>query len=363
MVNLTVTTGNCGGGGGGGGGGGNSPPTFVNFNPPTNVCLGNSYTYGVQAQDYDGNPITFSLVNVPSGMVIGSASGIIDWTPTASQVGTHTITVQIRDAFTGPVTISYQLTVSATCGGGGGGGTPTSTPTSTPPTVLGTSTVNLPPYFVGTPPALRACAGSLATYKVDAVDPEGAPLTYSLVTAPAGMTIAQRIGAIFWQPTAAQARTAPYMVTVAVTDGTYTATRTFSAYASLCGTPTPTPPKEPTPPAVQGTSTIATSTCPTTTAVTSEQSPNLFLGALALLSGFGEWLARNYCLLGILLWILTLLAFIAYVVMNEREKRRMQGMIEKFGAGAAIAEPNVVLDDVGLDDSIFEDASSPAPSH
>ncbi|MDO8469863.1 MAG: putative Ig domain-containing protein, partial [bacterium] len=351
VVNLQVVSGgggctsNCGGGGGGGG---NSPPTFVNFNPPTSICPASNYAYTVQAQDYDGDPITFSLVSAPAGMAIGPTSGAITWTPTSAQATTtpYTVTVKIMDGFSGPVSISYQLTVPTTgCGGGG------PTPTSTPP-VLGTSTQNLPPYFIGTSPALRACTGVLANYDVDAVDPDRDPLTFSLVAGPVGMTIAQRAGELFWVPTATQVGTT-YPVTVAVTDGTYSVTRTIFATGVACGAPAPKPPS---PPTVQGTSTvaIATSTCPTSTeAATSGTSLAL------LLASIGNWFTGSYCTLGLLLWILTLIAFIVYVYLNEREKKRMQGTIEQFaGNGLPLGmatKPGSIHDEVILDDMLVDD--------
>ena len=324
----------------------------MNFNPPTSICPATNYAYTVQAQDYDGNPITFSLVNAPAGMAIGSTSGLITWTPTASQATStpYTVTVRITDGQTGPVSISYQLTVPTTgCGGGGGGGGGTSTPP-----ILGTSTQNLPPYFIGTSPALRACTGVLANYDVDAVDPDGDRLTFSLVAGPVGMAIAQRTGDLFWVPTAAQTRTT-YPVTVAVTDGTYSVTRTIFATGVACGTPAPKPPV--IPPAVQGTSTVAvaTSTCSTSTeAATGGTSLAM------LLASIGDWFSG---ILGLLLWILTLIAFIVYAYLNEREKRRMQGTIERFagnGLPAGMAtRPGSIHDEVILDDILVDDIPQP----
>src|SRR5262249_49206928 len=54
------------------------------------------------------------------------------------------------------------------------------------------------------------------TYKVDALDPDNDPLTYSLTTAPAGMTIDRNTGLITWTPTYSLD---PVSVTVRVEDG------------------------------------------------------------------------------------------------------------------------------------------------
>jgi hypothetical protein len=52
------------------------------------------------------------------------------------------------------------------------------------------------------------------TYDVDATDPDGDTLTYSLTTKPAGMTINPSTGLINWTPTA----TGDYNVTIEVAD-------------------------------------------------------------------------------------------------------------------------------------------------
>ncbi|MGB9748778.1 MAG: Ig-like domain-containing protein [Candidatus Woesearchaeota archaeon] len=58
--------------------------------------------------------------------------------------------------------------------------------------------------------------------QVNAYDPDGDPLTYSLVQKPNGMSITNT-GLITWTPT----NTGNYLVTVQVSDGTYTSTKSF----------------------------------------------------------------------------------------------------------------------------------------
>ncbi|MCM3869899.1 MAG: putative Ig domain-containing protein [Pyrinomonadaceae bacterium] len=64
-------------------------------------------------------------------------------------------------------------------------------------------------------PVITASTGTPYSYQVQAVDPNSDPLTFSLATAPTGMTI-NTAGLISWSPTAAQAGTAA--VTVQVSD-------------------------------------------------------------------------------------------------------------------------------------------------
>jgi Calx-beta domain-containing protein/putative Ig domain-containing protein/squalene-hopene cyclase-like protein/putative metal-binding protein/VCBS repeat protein/thrombospondin type 3 repeat protein/uncharacterized protein DUF4214/prenyltransferase/squalene oxidase-like repeat protein len=63
--------------------------------------------------------------------------------------------------------------------------------------------VNQPPVINSTP-VIAAAAGAAYGYQVQATDPNNDPLTYSLVTAPTGMTISAS-GLINWSPTEAQA--------------------------------------------------------------------------------------------------------------------------------------------------------------
>ncbi len=72
-----------------------------------------------------------------------------------------------------------------------------------------------PPSITSTP-ITTATQGTQYNYTVTATDPAGSTLTYSLVTAPSGMTIMAVTGAISWTPTAAQA--GPNAVTARVTN-------------------------------------------------------------------------------------------------------------------------------------------------
>jgi RHS repeat-associated protein len=60
--------------------------------------------------------------------------------------------------------------------------------------------LNEPPVFTSVP-VLQAYLGRTYTYDADATDPDGDPLTYSLLTAPRGMSIDAHTGAIAWTPT------------------------------------------------------------------------------------------------------------------------------------------------------------------
>jgi len=167
----------------------NYPPIIYSL-PLAQGTVDVVYSYDVSATDPNGDALTYSLVAAPAGMAIDAATGLIQWTPTAAQLGIHNVTVQVSDGRGGEATQSFAIEVSQA---------PNNAPeiTSTPETT-------------GT-------AGVLYTYDVDATDADGDPLTYSLITAPAGMAIDAATGLIQWTPTAAQLGI--HNVTVQVSDG------------------------------------------------------------------------------------------------------------------------------------------------
>ncbi len=53
-------------------------------------------------------------------------------------------------------------------------------------------------------PPTEAAVGNAFLYSVEAIDREGDPLIYTLLTAPAGMSIVETTGELAWTPTAGQ---------------------------------------------------------------------------------------------------------------------------------------------------------------
>ena len=75
--------------------------------------VGQTYTYAVHATDPDGNAITYSLLQGPQGMAYSTSAQRVEWTPTASQVGTTTVKVQAKDSWGATDQQSYSLRVVA----------------------------------------------------------------------------------------------------------------------------------------------------------------------------------------------------------------------------------------------------------
>jgi hypothetical protein len=176
-------------------------PPVITSEPPTQAYSGVPYTYQVSASDAENNPLTFSLTTAPAGMTIDAATGLIRWTPDATQVGNQAVALQVDDGQGGTATQLYTLVVAAT-----------------PP--------NQAPAITSTPP-FQATVGQPYQYTVQASDPDGDVPVFGLQTSPAGMTIDPTTGIIRWTPTAAEAGTAAVSVT-ATDAGGLAGTQDFS---------------------------------------------------------------------------------------------------------------------------------------
>jgi PKD repeat protein len=200
---------------------GNHDPAIVST-PPTSATEGQLYTYAVVATDVDSNDtLTFRLTQAPNGMTIGTSSGAIAWTPAAADVPSAAVTVHVEDGRGGRATQSFTIAVAA---------------------------ANHPPVFTSSP-ATAATEGRAYSYQAAATDPDGDALTFSLVGAPAGLTISAA-GLIAWTPAKAQAGDNPVTIRVADPSGAF-AIQSFT----ITVTPNTAPAIVSTPP---GTATEAT---------------------------------------------------------------------------------------------------------
>ncbi|GAG27394.1 unnamed protein product, partial [marine sediment metagenome] len=138
-------------------------PTITSI--PIEVAIaGLPYSYDVDA---NGIPAPgYSLLTAPAGMIIDVNTGLIQWTPTEQQIGPNTpVTVEAANT-EGSDTQSFDIAVAGIA-----------------PTITSM-------------PVEVAIAGLPYSYDVDA---NGIPAPdYSLVTAPAGMTINVNTGLIQW---------------------------------------------------------------------------------------------------------------------------------------------------------------------
>lgn len=127
------------------------------------------------------------------GCPIDAGTGVITWTPAGDQLGEHFVTLLVADNRGGVGGQTYNMLVQAD-----------------PP--------NAPPVITSLPP-LVSTADVLYEYQIEANDPEGTVLVFSLAVGPAGMSIDAVTGLVNWTPTVALAGLHDMEVAVADADG------------------------------------------------------------------------------------------------------------------------------------------------
>jgi RHS repeat-associated protein len=169
----------------------NASPTIVSTPPSLATTAGRSYEYNLRADDPDGDPVVWSLVQGPSGMSIDPIYGTLRWTPGERDVRAHQIVVRAEDPYQTSDEQTFTLVVSC---------------------------ANLPPAIISRPPT-QAYKDSPYIYAVRATDPERDDLDFFLISKPDGMTIDEDTGLIRWTPMTADAgRSIP--ITIEVHDET-----------------------------------------------------------------------------------------------------------------------------------------------
>jgi RHS repeat-associated protein len=159
----------------------NRPPVFTST-PVVDANVNTPYSYQAMATDPDGTKptdptgetLTYSVVSGPQGLSVNPATGLVTWTPTVTQLGTNSVTLQVDDGRAGTATQVYSVAVQPQTG-------------------------NVDPVFASQP-ATTLALGQTYTYPARAVDADKDSLTYSLPTAPQGMSIDSGTGQITWAP-------------------------------------------------------------------------------------------------------------------------------------------------------------------
>ncbi len=159
--------------------------------PPFNVGVNAAYYYDVNADDPEGDVITYSLEDAPMGMTINAATGAVNWQP--QEVGVVLVAVVATDIDGLSSRQHFNVDVTAAV-----------IPNRSPE-------IGSEPIFVGV-------VGQEYNYSVEASDPDGDVLNYSLPTAPRGMEINDS-GLVIWTPEAGQGGN--HSVTIRVDDGQY----------------------------------------------------------------------------------------------------------------------------------------------
>ena len=182
----------------------NHAPLFTSIVPDNaQVQSGKNFQFQSSAIDPDNDSLTYSLASTTgNGITINATTGLVTWTPDDTQLGTRQFTILAADGKGGQAFQTVTLTVNA-------------------------ATNNQAPIFTSTPRTTTRIDSSYF-YQVEATDPNGDALTYSLVNAPTGMTLEN--GLISWQSTAAQA--GQQTVTIQASDGTLTTEQTYQITVS-----------------------------------------------------------------------------------------------------------------------------------
>lgn len=148
----------------------NSAPVILN-SPPTAAKLG-QLTHQIIALDGDNEPLSFALLDGPAGMTVDS-SGLLRWDVTAAEVGTHRVVVEVVDSRGGSDRQEFDLSIFD----------------NADPTI-------------GSDPVLTATVDSEYSYQLQSTDSDGDSLSYSLESAPAGMSV-DASGLVRWPVTSA----------------------------------------------------------------------------------------------------------------------------------------------------------------
>lgn len=87
----------------------NFPPTIIENNDYSR--LGNTYIYQIKATDYDGDALTYSLKQGPSGMIADKSTGVVKWEKPIGYNGKVSFTVSVADTYGGETTQELTLEV------------------------------------------------------------------------------------------------------------------------------------------------------------------------------------------------------------------------------------------------------------
>ncbi len=174
----------------------------VNSTPITSAKVGQLYRYQVNATDADsapGSALGYLLLSAPTGMVIDSNSGLITWTPTASNNVKSAIILRVYDSRGGYTDAKFTIDVA------GGNNTPT---------------------FVNQPKQVNGREGTKLELKINAQDLDRNSLEYWANNLPGGAVFNPTTRTLTWTPDAQSAGT--YDLDFYISDGVDTVKQTIT---------------------------------------------------------------------------------------------------------------------------------------
>jgi YD repeat-containing protein len=171
----------------------NDAPSITS-SPRTTIHLGGTYLYQIEASDPNRDPLDYILSTAPDGMSVDD-DGLVVWVPTPDQLGPNAVEIRVEDGRLGFAVQGFSVNVS-------------------------TQASNTPPSIISNPPQ-SATVGQEYQYDAVAHDPDNDPMSWSLDTAPGGMSIHPNLGTIRWTPTADQIGLQDVVVRVVDAQGGY----------------------------------------------------------------------------------------------------------------------------------------------
>lgn len=154
----------------------NSAP-IVTSKPANPIATNTLFSYAIDAQDAEQISLKYTMLTGPSGANVDLSSGVLTWTPSATQIGNFDFVIDVSDGVGGNTLHAFTLSVQD-------------------------ALANTTPFSIRSP---RSDASLLSKYisRVDGVDATGQRLLTELRSGPAGLTL-DASGLIQWLPTASQ---------------------------------------------------------------------------------------------------------------------------------------------------------------
>lgn len=171
----------------------NAPPT-ISGTPATSVTAGQAYSFQPSAADANGDPLTFSINNLPAWATFSSSTGRLTGTPSSTHVGAYSnIVISVSDGKASTSLSAFSINVQAAA--------------NRAPTISGT-------------PATSVAAGASYSFQPSASDPDGNTLGFSIQNRPTWATFSTTTGRLSGTPTTAGTYSS---IVISVSDGSASA--------------------------------------------------------------------------------------------------------------------------------------------
>ncbi|MEC4896387.1 MAG: putative Ig domain-containing protein, partial [Oscillatoria sp. PMC 1051.18] len=178
----------------------NRSPVFTSSLPTSQqIQQGKPFTYQARAIDADQDTITYELIDAPDNLTLNPNTGLVSWTP--EELGDVEFTLKARDGKGGEALQNLSLSVIE------------AQPNTTPVIVIDSQPTT---GEISINPRSQTRIGNPYLYQLPTTDNDGDTLTYTLTTAPTGMSLSSD-SLITWTPTTDQI--GAQTVAVEFTDG------------------------------------------------------------------------------------------------------------------------------------------------